>query len=126
MRGYRQAPGFMNQMADFERWPPLQIWQDGADTEKMSLRCGDFHSRDDQKTVHRQAIFTHQSLVDEVGDRVAGIVVGHDNCVEAPLTGGLDKLLRTADPVARKKRVAMEVYLHRHELQIIEEMQRAN
>ena len=40
--------------------------------------------------------------------------------------GGLDKLFRTADPIPRKERMAVEVNLHGHELQIIEEMNRAN
>ena len=92
----------------------------------MPLGSGDFDPRNDQKIVDRQAILPHQALVQKVGDRVAGVVIGNHNRVETFLAGGLDKLFRTADSVARKERMAMEVNLHRHELQIIEEMKPAN
>ena len=127
MRRYRQTARF-DESGDRlrARVCPFKIRQHGSDTEKMAFCRGDFDSRNNQKIVHRHSIFPHKALVQQVRDRVAGIVIGHHKRVEALLAGGLDKLFRTADPVARKERMAMEVNLHRHELQIIEEMKRAN
>jgi hypothetical protein len=53
-------------------------------------------------------------------------VISNHKSVEGFPASGFNKLFRTADPIARKEGMAMQVDLHRHELQIIEEMKCAN
>jgi hypothetical protein len=80
----------------------------------MALGGRDFNSRNDQKVVHGQTIWAHQSAVSQVLDCVTRVVVGNGKSAQAFSASGFDELLRATDAVPGKKRVAMQVDLQRH------------
>src|SRR5215472_4597720 len=81
----------------------------------MAFRRSDFNPRNDEEIVNRQAISSHQSFVQHVLDRVAGVVVSHGETIQTIFARCFDQLLWAADPVARKERMAMEINLQRHQ-----------
>ena len=62
MRRNGETAAFMNDLADFAGRFAFQIGKGRADAEEMSLRGGDFDAGNDEKIVHRQAVFAHQAL----------------------------------------------------------------
>src|SRR5450631_2839921 len=114
MRWNRETTAFMNDLADLAGRFAFQIGKSRADAEEVSLRRGDFDAGDDEKVVHRQAVFAHQALLEEVGDRVAGVVIGDRNAMKPFLARRGDVLLGARHAVARKERVGVEFDVERH------------
>ena len=80
----------------------------------MTVRRGNFDPGDNEKIVDRQAVFTHQALLEKVGDRITGVVIRDRNPMKPFLARGGDVFLGTRHAVARKERMGMEVDVKRH------------
>src|SRR4029077_6113278 len=85
-----------------------------SNTKEMTFRGGDFHSRNDEKIIHRQPVLAHQSFVEQIRDAVIGIVIGQRKPMKSLRFGGSDVFLRAGNAVARKERMRVEVNLERH------------
>src|SRR2546423_7870402 len=80
----------------------------------MAIRGGNLDARHDEKSIDRLAILAHETFLQEVGDRVAGVMIGDGKRVQAFFAGGGDVLLRAGDAVPREKSVRMEVDVEGH------------
>ena len=80
----------------------------------MAFVGGDFDAGDDEKIIDRQAVLAHQTFLEEIGDRIAGVVIGDGEAVQAFLARGCNIVLGTRDAVAGKERVRVQVDLERH------------
>src|SRR5262249_62110436 len=72
MRRDSASPCLVNQIANFQRRSPLQIWQHSSATEKVTFRGCDFNPWNDNKIVNRQAVIFHLAGVYNGSDRVLG------------------------------------------------------
>jgi hypothetical protein len=91
---------------------PLQIRQHGPDAKEMAFRSSYFDSGNYQEVVDWESVFSHEAFVEHVSDGIASVVIGYRKPIKPFFAGGLDELLRIADPVPRKIGVAMEVELN--------------
>src|SRR5436853_2380105 len=114
MRMNGETALFVNNLADFAGRFAFQIGKSRTDAEQVTFRGGNFDAGDDEEIVDRQAIFTHQALLEEVGDRIAGVVIRDRYPMKPFLARGGDVFLGTRYAVARKKRMGMEVDVKRH------------
>src|SRR6202030_185452 len=64
--------------------------------------------------VDRQAVLAHQAFFEEIGDRIAGVVIGDGKTVQAFFTGSRDVFLRARHSVAREKGVGVKVDVEGH------------
>ena len=82
----------------------------------MPFRGRDFDTGNNEEIVDRLAVFAHQSLVDQIGDCFARVVIRDGEPVQPFLARGRDVLLGTRNSVAGKERVSVEVDLEGHVL----------
>ena len=67
----------------------------------------------DQEIIDRQAVLAHQPFFEQVGDGVAGVVIGNREAMQTFLAGRRDVLLRARHAVARKEGVRVQVDVER-------------
>ena len=109
MRRNGEAAALMNDFADLARRFAFEVREGRPDAEEMAFRRGDFDSGNDEKIIDRQAVFAHQTLLEEIGDGVTGVVIGDRESMQSLLARRGDVLLRARNAVARKERVGMEI-----------------
>src|SRR5947208_16162060 len=95
MRGNRETAAFMNHFADLACRFSFKIGERLADAEKMAIRCSHFHTGQDQETIDRKAVESHQTLVEQVPDSVAGVVLSNGDAVQTFCRCGGDHVFRS-------------------------------
>ena len=61
-------------------WPfNTRVGQGCPDAKQMAFGGGDFDAGNDEKIIHRQSVLPHQPFLEQVVDRVAGVVIGDGN-----------------------------------------------
>ena len=63
----------------FESRHSLHVRKSHAQAEEVAIGCGDLDAGNDKEAIDRKSILAHQSMTDEVGNSVAGIVIGNSN-----------------------------------------------
>ena len=99
MRRDGQPSQFVGGLTDFRRRRSLHVGQNDSEAKKVSFRRGHLYPRYHQEVVHRLPVFPDESFVEEIAARIARVVIGHRETVQAfpPRRG--DEGLRTADSV---------------------------
>ena len=103
MRRNGQTAALMNHVADFARRFSFQVGQLGADTKQMPVRGGHLDSRQNEKIVDRHTIKSHQAFLEQVVDRVAGVVIGDGDAIQTFCARRGDHVFRAGDTVPGKK-----------------------
>src|SRR5436305_7222662 len=75
LRWDRETAALVNDVAHYARWFSYQVRQLGADTKEVPARGRDFDSRQNEKIVDRHTIKSHQPFLEQVIDRVTGVVI---------------------------------------------------
>ena len=114
-----ETAALMNDIADFARRFSFQIRQLGADTEKMSVGGGHFDSGQNEKIVDRQPVQPHQAFLEQVIDRVAGVVIGDGDAIQTFGARGGDQIFRAGNAVSGKERMRVQVDIKRHGDEVI-------
>src|SRR6266496_1333374 len=109
-----EPAAFMNHLANLARRLSLQIRKRRADTEKMTIGCRHLHAGQDQEIIDRQTVEPHQAFLEQVIDRVAGVVIGNRDAVQPFGARGSDQIFRTGNTVPGKKRMRMQIDIERH------------
>src|SRR5207249_7972548 len=96
MQGNRETASFMNHFTDLACRFSFKIGERLADAEKMAIRYSHFHTGQDQETIDRKAVESHQTLVEQITDSVARVVISNRDAVQpfaraaAIMSSGLD------------------------------------
>lgn len=90
------------------------VWQPNAEAQQVPFRRRNLRSRDDEKTVHRFAVFAQEAFLKQVAASVAGVVVGEREAVQTPLAGGVNEGLRAAHPIPGEKGMHMGIDAEGH------------
>ncbi len=114
MRRNGEPAALVNDVADFARRFSFQIGQLGTDTKQMAVGGRHLDSRKNEKIVNGQSIESHQALLEQVIDRVTGVVIGDDNAVQALGARSRNHIFRAGNPVTGKERMRMQVDIQRH------------
>src|SRR5205809_1037850 len=112
-----EAAMLVNERADVAGSAALQSWGVGQccpDTKQMALRSGDLNSRNNEETVYRESIVTHQVFPPQIIDRIASVMIGNSDAVQSFRPRARDQILRAGNTVAREKGVSMQVDIERH------------
>src|SRR6516162_5613030 len=104
----------MNHIADFARRFSLQVGQLSTDTEKMAIGSRNLDSRQYEKIVYRQAVQSHQTLLQQVIHSIAGVVIGNSDAVQTFGARGRNQIFRTGNTVSGKKRVRVQIDIKWH------------
>src|ERR1700730_8752598 len=80
----------------------------------MAVRRRDFNAGQNEKAVDWLTVGTHQTFFQHVSDRIAGVVVGHRDSVEAFRLRRGDQIFRTGNAVAREERVSVKIEIKGH------------
>src|SRR5207248_11795682 len=112
-----EPAALMDYFADFARWFSLQVGKLRTDAEKMAIGCCYFYSRENEKIIHRQAVQSHQAFLEQVIDRIARVVIGNGDAMQAFGACGCNHVFRTGDTVPGKERMCMQVDVKGHRLQ---------
>jgi len=75
---------------------------------------GNFWTRYDKQTVHRQAVFTHKAVLKKVVNAGAGIMIGNGKSVQTLSPGGGHHVFGFSHAIGRKPRVTMEINIKFH------------
>src|SRR5437764_5473846 len=113
MRGNRETAAFMNHFADLACRFSFKIGERLADAEKMAICCSHFHTGQDQETIDRKAVESHQTLVEQVTDSVARVVISNRDAVQTFRRGGGDHVFRAGYTVPGKERMGVQVDIKR-------------
>jgi hypothetical protein len=73
-----------------------------------------FHSGKNEKIIDRQSVQSHQAFLEQVIDRIARVVIGNREAMQAFGASGCNHVFRTGDTVPGKKRMCMQVDVKRH------------
>src|SRR5207302_2483741 len=114
MRRNSETAALMNNFAYFARRFSFQVRQLRADTKKVAIGSSHFDAGQNEKAVDRLAVETHQAFFEHVSDRIAGVVVGQGDAMQAFRARGRDQILRTGNAVAGKKRMSVKVEIKGH------------
>src|SRR4051812_4012047 len=114
MRRNGEPAPFVNDLANFASRFAFQIRQGRADAKQMTFIRRHFLPGDDQEAIDRQSVLPHQALVEHVGDRIAGVVIGYGETMQTLGLGGRNVVLRAGDSIARKERMGVEVDVEGH------------
>ena len=104
----------MDDFADFARWLSLQVGKLGTDAKEVTVSGCDFDSGQNNKIIDRLAIESHQAFFEQISNRVAGIVIGDGEAMQAFGSSGGNQIFRTGDTISGKKRMRMQVDVKRH------------
>src|SRR6266513_1447050 len=104
----------MNHFADLAGRLSLQIGKRRADAEKMTIGCRHLHTGQDQEIIDRQTVEPHQAFLEQVIDRIAGVVIGNRDAVQTFGARGSDQIFRTGNTVPGKKGMRMQIDIERH------------
>ena len=114
MRGNSEAAAFVDDLADFTCGRAFQIGNGRADAEQVAFRGRDFLPRDDEKAIDRCAVLSHQTLFQQISDRITGVVIGDGEAMQALGAGRRNVVFRARHAISRKEGVGVEVDLEGH------------
>ncbi len=114
MRRNRETAALVNDVANFTRRFAFQIRQLGADAKKVTIGGGHFDAGQNEETIDRLAVETHQTFFEQISDRIAGVVIGNGDAVQTFGARRRDQIFRAGDAVAGKERVGMQIEIERH------------
>ena len=100
---------FLHGRGHFESRYSLHVRKSHAQAEKMAIGCGDLDAGNDQEAINRKSIRSHQSCFGEMGDGVAGVVVGDRDAAQAALFCCLNHGFGRAACIRRVMGVEMQV-----------------
>src|SRR5438046_1736423 len=80
----------------------------------MPVRGRYLDSRQNEEIVDRHAVKSHQAFLEQVIDRVTGVVIGDGDPAQTFGARRGDQIFRTRNSVAGKKRVRMQIDVKRH------------
>src|SRR6266481_9488886 len=114
MRRNGETAALMNNFAYFARRFSFQVRRLRADAKKVAIGSSHFDAGQNEKSVDRLAVETHQTFFEHVGHRVARVVIGHGDAVQAFRAPGRDQLLGSGNAVAGKKRMSVKIEIEGH------------
>src|SRR6267143_629482 len=114
MRRNGEAATLMNHFANFACRFSFQVRQLSADAKQVAIGGRDFDTGQNEKTVDRLAVDTHQTFFEHVSYRLAGVVIGHGDAVQTFRARGRDQILGTGNSVAGKKRMSVKIEIEGH------------
>src|ERR1700731_640389 len=115
----RQSAVLMDQLTNFERRPAFEFCGTGqsrANAEKMTVASGDLGSWDDEEIIDRLPILAHQPLLQKIGNRFTGVVVGDGEPMQTFRPRRGDNFFRARDAVSREEGMRVQVDIERHGL----------
>src|SRR6266576_2449163 len=114
MRRNSEPAALVDYVADFACRFSLEVRKLRPDAEKMAIGGRHFHSWENEKIIDRQSIQSHQALLQKVIDRIACVVIGDGDAVQAFGTRGCNHVFRAGDTVPGKKGMRVKVDVKRH------------
>src|SRR6266487_3333483 len=114
MRRAGETAALVDHFADFACRFSLQVGKLRTDAEKMAISRCDFDSGQNQKIIDWLTIEPHQAFFEQISDRVAGVVIGDGDAVQAFSAPGGNQIFRTGDTDSGKKRMRVQVDVKRH------------
>src|SRR5438552_398736 len=114
MRRDRETAAFMDGFADLARRFPLKIGERPADAKKMAISCSHLHAGQNQEVIDRKTIEPHQTLIEQVTDSVARVVISNCYAVQPFCARGGDHVFRAGYTIPGKKRMRVQVDIERH------------
>ena len=109
MRRNGQPARLMDERDGFEGRDALEIRQGDAEREEMAFRRGDFLAGNDEQAVDGLALLVHETVLEEVVDAGAGVVIGDGEAVQALGARFADECFRLSHAVGREAGMAVEV-----------------
>jgi hypothetical protein len=82
----------------------------------MAIGGCHFYSRENEKIIDRQSVKSHQAFLEQVINRIACVVIGNGEAMQAFGPRGCNHVFRTGDTVPGKKRMCMQVDVKWHGL----------
>src|SRR5213078_1264891 len=95
-----EAAALVSDIAHFTRGFSFQIGQLGANTKQMPVRGRYLDSRQNEEIVDRHAVKSHQAFLEQVIDRVTGVVIGDGDPAQTFGARRGDQIFRTRNSVA--------------------------
>ncbi len=80
----------------------------------MAIGGRHFHSWENEKIIYRQSVQSHQAFLEQVIDRIACVVIGNRDPMQALGARGCNHVFRTGDTVPGKERVCVQVDVKCH------------
>src|ERR1700736_3092433 len=114
MRRNRETAALVDGVADFPGRFAFQIRKLGTDAEKVAIGGGHFDAGQNEETIDRLTVETHQTFFEQISDRVTGVVIRNGDAVQTFGARRRDQIFRTGDTITREKRVAMQIEIERH------------
>jgi len=84
----------------------------------MPVCGGNFDSGENEKIVDGQAVEPHQAFLEQVVDRVAGVVIGDGDAAQTFGARRRDHIFRAGNAVAGKERMSVQIDVKRHGEQV--------
>src|SRR5437762_4041186 len=114
MRRNGESAALVDEVANLAGRFSFQVGQFCPDAKQMAIGGRDLDAGENEKVIDRLTVETHQTFLEQIVDRIACIVIGDGEPMQTFGPGRRDQILRAGNPVARKKRVRMEIDVQWH------------